>query len=248
MVKSENLGMKIRKYIKKLGLKRFFLILFTLSIFLGLMVSFPVLYKLSHFEYKEQTYKLSNFDDGTWTFKDHSNDTIIFTYSKFRKSLMSRLNVNTQISDKTLYAVENIIMNDISIDTGTSVFQYTYDNLNLYKLVNLDQQVRSRKIGVESFYKQSKDEKVEEWKLLLDTLKLIKYDQTFLLPLFILVNIITSMLGCHFFVFPEMHWKIRMTYITDGGKPTQFFKIYSRIFGLILVSIGIFFPLIYLTF
>ncbi len=207
----------IEKTILKIGRKKAYFILLGITLIIGILISFYVNKEASQVIFDDSKYTVNKFEDDRWQLISPSSDPMY----------VSSLRNSKKIS---LYS-------EWTIEKGQDHYKiYRNDSFSL--VVELNGEI----IGKEKNFTFSNEvnEKLLPFK---QVAEVINNKRIAIWAYLFTFNIFFIPLGCLNIINPYISWQTKMMFITEGGKPTKAFKVMTRLIGIIMILLGMFYPL-----
>ncbi|MDA3730213.1 hypothetical protein PBV87_01620 [Niameybacter massiliensis] len=198
------------------------IITFILSLFIGLLT-----------QYFSRTFR---FEDKTFTLIKQTN-----THATFKDSYNNLLEVD---SEPYLFNTYNTLLHINYLDKTI-----TYNSLDLDEgiIITLsDGSIHKRDVfGIYLTNSTQTTSSIPTEVILLDKIFHVLNNNlsTGILVCFNILSLILNLIGLMNIIYPEICWNIRYCMSVDGGEPSDFYIVSSRLGGYLLIGFSIFFPL-----
>ncbi len=187
-------------WFKRLDKKKEYIIWWSIMMIISLIVLFYTDYKFSHTKIGDDVYELGEIKTGSWRFVSDTGEDIVISNNLSREILWCFDDLTLSIGDED-YAIYGGFDSDFNSDFDfDSDFSYNY-----YININGD------KLNVDGLH------------------SLIGSKEHSILPVSIFYFFVFTTMLSFGIVYPELCWKLQMLFVTEGGKPTDFYLSSTRI-------------------
>jgi len=207
----------IEEKILEIGRKKAYLILLVITLTIGITVTFYVNKKVNQVSFDGATYTVNKYEDERWQLiSDTAEPMYVSSERNTRK-----------ISTYSEWLIEK----------GDDVYKiYRGDNFDL--TVELNGEIIGKEKGFT--FDDEVSQTLTSYK---QVSEVVNNKMVAIWAYFLTLNIFLIPLGCLNFINPLISWQMKMMFITEGGKPTEIFRIMTRFTGMIMILIGMFYPL-----
>jgi hypothetical protein len=207
----------IEEKIVEMGRKKAYIILLAITLIIGLVISFYVNKKVNQVTFDGSTYTVNKYENERWELISDSNE-LMYVSSKRN---------NRKIS----------IYSEWKIEKGQNTYKiYRGDNFDL--VVELNGEIIGREKAVT--FDDEVTGSLNTYKQVADV---VNNKMIAVLAYLLIFNISLIPLGCLNVINPYISWQMKMMFITQGGKPTKVYKVMTRITGIIMILVGMFYSL-----
>jgi len=207
----------IEEKIIEIGRKRAYLILLTITLTIGISISLYVNKTVNQVTFDGATYTVNKYEDDRWQLISESAEPMYVSSERNTRKIS--------------------IYSEWAIEKGHEKYKiYRGDNFEL--IVELNGEIVGKEKG--TTFNGEVEGKLTSFKQIAEV---VNNKMIAIWAYLLTANIFLIPLGCLNVINPLISWQMKMMFITEGGKPTNFFRMMTRFTGIVMILFGMFYPL-----